>query len=48
VTTPPPETAGKFDWQRLILLLDIPMATKAVALVLSVYARRDGRQRSSG
>ncbi len=37
-----PEPKGKFEWQRLVLTLDIPLATKAVALVLSVYASRDG------
>jgi hypothetical protein len=40
VTAPAPR--GKFDWQRLVLSLDIPMATKAVALALSVYASKDG------
>ena len=42
MTTPAPEPFGKFDWQRVVLSLDIPMATKAVALVLSVYASKDG------
>lgn len=33
---------GKFDWQRLILSLDIPAVTKLVALALSIYASKDG------
>ncbi len=37
-----PVPTGKFAWQRLILSLDIPAATKGVALALSVYASRDG------
>jgi hypothetical protein len=33
---------GKFDWQRLILSLDLPPLTKLVALTMSIYARKDG------
>ena len=42
MTTPEPSPAWKFDWQRLILSLDIPTVTKAVALALSIYASKDG------
>jgi hypothetical protein len=46
--TTPPEPAGKFPWQRLVLSLDIPLPTKAVALVLSIYASRDGSNAHPG
>ncbi len=37
-----PAPAGKFEWQRLILSLDIPTLTKAAALTLSTYGSRNG------
>ncbi len=36
------EPITKFEWERLILLVDIPPMTKLIGLALAVYARRDG------
>lgn len=33
---------GKFDWQRLMLLSQLPFSTKAILMMISVYMSEDG------
>lgn len=42
------EPMGKFEWQKLILSLEISPHTKLVALAMSIYASRDGASAHPG